>query len=83
MVMRHGVRMSHRRPIAVAERCDGGSWVGSRHHHGSLLDSLLLDHSRSLVLVVVLLVLEPIAALLRSVRVVHHRIGHLENEYKK
>ncbi len=76
MVMRHGVRMSHRRPIAVAERCDGGSWVGSRHHHGSLL----LD--RSLVLVL-LLVLEPIAALLRSVRVVHHRIGHLQNEYKK
>jgi hypothetical protein len=32
---------------------------------------------------VVLLVLEPIAALLRSVRVVHHRIGHLQNEYKK
>lgn len=77
MVMRHGVRMSHRRTIAVAERCDGGSWVGNRrwHHHGSLL----LDRS----LVLVLLVLIPIAALLRSVRVVHHRIGHLQNEYKK
>jgi hypothetical protein len=33
--------------------------------------------------VLVLLVLIPIATLLRSVRVVHHRIGHLQNEYKK